>query len=73
MGPKIPEKWRDRGIIPSKGEWRIPVGLVNVEETLREAVVRETFGETGLLVEPGELVDLPERIFRDDEGQELYY
>jgi len=62
-----------RGKHPAKGEWSIPGGLVNVGETLREAVVREASEETGLLVEPGELVELLERIFRDAEGKVRYH
>jgi 8-oxo-dGTP diphosphatase len=58
---------------PSQGEWSIPGGLVDVGETLREAVVREALEETGLLVEPGELVELLERIFRDAEGRVRYH
>ncbi len=62
-----------RGKHPGKGQWSIPGGLVNVGETLREAVVREVSEETGLLVEPGELVELLERIFRDDQGRVRYH
>jgi len=62
-----------RGKHPAKGQWSIPGGLVNVGETLREAVVREAAEETGLLVEPDELVELLERIFRDAEGRVRYH
>jgi 8-oxo-dGTP diphosphatase len=58
---------------PSQGEWSIPGGLVNVGETLREAVVREAFEETGLFVEPKDLVELLDRIVRDDEGRVHYH
>ncbi len=37
---------QDRRIIPSKSEWSIPGGLVNVGETLLKAVVQEAFEET---------------------------
>jgi 8-oxo-dGTP diphosphatase len=62
-----------RGSPPSKGEWSIPGGLIRVGETLRDAVVRESFEETGLSVEPGELVELVERIVPDDQGRFRYH
>lgn len=58
---------------PALGEWSIPGGLVNVGETLREAVVREAFEETGLFVEAKELVELLERIIHDGEGRVHYH
>ena len=62
-----------RGSPPSKGEWSIPGGLVKVGETLKEAVVREAFEETGLRVEPRDLVELLERIFHDQHGRVQYH
>jgi mutator protein MutT len=58
---------------PAQGEWSIPGGLVNVGETLKQAVVREAFEETGLDVEPEALVELLERIFPDDRGGIRYH
>lgn len=58
---------------PAQGEWSIPGGLVNVGETLKEAVIREVFEETGLDVEPKALVELLERIFPDDDGRIRYH
>jgi ADP-ribose pyrophosphatase YjhB (NUDIX family) len=40
---------------------------------LKEAVSREAFEETGLEVEPGELIELLERIFLDREGRVQYH
>jgi 8-oxo-dGTP diphosphatase len=62
-----------RGKEPSKGDWSIPGGLVDVGETLRDAVIREALEETGLEVEPTELVEVVERIFRDDLGRVQYH
>jgi ADP-ribose pyrophosphatase YjhB (NUDIX family) len=39
-----------RGRGPAAGEWSVPGGRVEVGETLHEAVVRETYEETGLEV-----------------------
>jgi len=61
-----------RGSEPLKGHWTLPGGLVEVGETLLEAVVREVREETGLAVEPVELVELLERIHRE-EGQVRYH
>ncbi len=62
-----------RGMEPAKGEWSIPGGLVNVGETLREAAIREAFEETGLIIEPIQLVELIDRIFKDDLGRVRYH
>lgn len=62
-----------RGAQPSKGEWSIPGGLVNVGETLKDASIREALEETNLEVEPTRLVELVERIFRDDSGRVQYH
>jgi ADP-ribose pyrophosphatase len=40
-----------RGAEPGKGEWSIPGGLVELGETVRDAVIREAKEETGLNVE----------------------
>ncbi len=62
-----------RGTEPLKGQWTIPGGLVDVGETLREAVIREVREETGLAVEPLELVELLDRIHREGERVRYHY
>ena len=54
-----------RGSEPLKGHWTLPGGVLEVGETLVEGVVREVREETGLLVEPLELVELVDRIHRE--------
>jgi 8-oxo-dGTP diphosphatase len=58
-----------RGHEPLKGEWSIPGGLVEVGETLRAAVAREALEETGLVVEPGDVLEVLDRIVRDSQGR----
>lgn len=62
-----------RGKPPAMGEWSIPGGLVEVGETLEEAAAREALEETGLTVEPSELVEVLERIFPDGDGRIRYH
>ena len=62
-----------RGKAPGKGEWNIPGGLVEVGETLEEAVVRETHEETGLEVAVETLLEVSDRIIRDVEGRVMYH
>lgn len=61
-----------RGREPMKGNWTIPGGLIEIGEMLHEAVVRETREETGLEVEPIELVEVLDRIHRE-EGRVRYH
>jgi ADP-ribose pyrophosphatase YjhB (NUDIX family) len=51
-----------RGIEPGYGLWAQPGGFLEVDETVAEAAVRETLEETGLVVEPGELVGIYSRL-----------
>ncbi len=51
-----------RGIEPGYGSWAQPGGFLEVDETVAEAAVRETLEETGLLVEPVELIGLYSRL-----------
>jgi ADP-ribose pyrophosphatase YjhB (NUDIX family) len=51
-----------RGIEPAVGAWAQPGGFLEVDETVHEAAIRETLEETGLLVEPGEIVGLYSRL-----------
>jgi ADP-ribose pyrophosphatase YjhB (NUDIX family) len=51
-----------RGIEPAIGSWAQPGGFLEIDETVHEAAVRETREETGLVVEPGEIVGLYTRL-----------
>jgi ADP-ribose pyrophosphatase YjhB (NUDIX family) len=62
-----------RGREPLKGRWSIPGGLIEIGEMLHEAVVREVREETGLEVEPLELVELLDRIHRECERVRYHY
>jgi ADP-ribose pyrophosphatase YjhB (NUDIX family) len=58
-----------RGNEPMKGHWTLPGGLLELGEPLIEGVKREAREETGLTVEPVQLIELVDRIHRQKEGQ----
>lgn len=62
-----------RGHAPLKGEWSVPGGALEVGETLAEAVKREVLEETGLEVEPLAMVDVLDRIARDEAGRVQFH
>jgi 8-oxo-dGTP diphosphatase len=57
-----------RGIEPFKGFWALPGGHLNEDESVEEALVREAHEETGLQVEPLEIVGVYSKPGRDPRG-----
>jgi ADP-ribose pyrophosphatase YjhB (NUDIX family) len=62
-----------RGTEPARGRWSIPGGLIELGESLSQAIVREVHEETGLQVEPVELVEILDRIHRDGDRVRYHY
>jgi len=62
-----------RGHEPLLGRWSLPGGLIELGETLQSALVREVWEETGLMVEPVELVELIDSIHRDGERVRFHF
>ena len=64
-----------RGREPSKGKWSLPGGALELGETLTEGVAREVHEETGLIIEPVELIELIDRIVKQPgpEGDRIQF
>ena len=58
---------------PLQAQWSIPGGALEVGELVRDAAIREAREETGLTVEPGELLGVYDRILRDPEQRVQYH
>jgi 8-oxo-dGTP diphosphatase len=58
---------------PIQGQWSIPGGVLEVGELVREAAMREAREETGLIVEPGDLLGVYDRILRNSEQRVQYH
>ena len=62
-----------RGAEPLKGHWSLPGGLLELGEPLIDGVMREVREETGLTVEPIELIELLDRIHREEKRVRYHY
>jgi len=58
---------------PLRGEWSVPGGMLELGEKLRDGVRREALEETGVTVEPGEVLDVFDSIFTDGLGKTQYH
>jgi len=58
---------------PLAGRWSLPGGVIDVGETIEQAVAREVREETGLEVAVGPQVEVVERIHRDADGRVEYH
>ena len=58
---------------PLQAQWSIPGGVLEVGELVREAAIREAREETGLTVEPGELLGVYDRVLRNADQRVQYH
>jgi ADP-ribose pyrophosphatase YjhB (NUDIX family) len=58
---------------PAKGKWSIPGGMVELGETVKDAVMRETKEETNLSVVEPVLFDVVDSVDLDDKGKVRYH
>jgi ADP-ribose pyrophosphatase YjhB (NUDIX family) len=62
-----------RGFPPGQGKWSIPGGVIEVGESILEAVKRELFEETNLSAEPIGLIALSQVVVSDDSRVKYHY
>ena len=62
-----------RGHEPRKGLWTVPGGVVELGESLHDAIRREVQEETGLEIEVGDVVTVVDRITPGESGPQYHY
>ena len=63
----------ERGKEPLKGYWSLPGGALEVGERIEDGIRREVREETGLEVELLGIVEIFERVTRDEDGKAVYH
>ncbi len=58
---------------PRRGEWSLPGGLLELGESLQDAVRREIKEETSLDVSVGPILETFDRVHRDEAGRIRYH
>src|SRR5580658_7613097 len=62
-----------RAAEPLKGQWSIPGGALELGESLAEGVARELLEETGIAVEPTQVVEVLNRVVKTPDGRVKYH
>ncbi len=62
-----------RGHEPLKGRWSLPGGALELGETLEQGVIREVLEESGLQVRPAAMIEVFDRITRDEASGRIRY
>jgi mutator protein MutT len=62
-----------RATEPLKGQWSIPGGALELGESLAEGVARELLEETGVAVQPTEVLEVLNRVLKTPDGRVKYH